>query len=213
MSENASPQPDVPQSKDPEKVWIKSQLQQCPRCHGYYAHLVFSPAGAEAQLQDVARMMSAKIQELRVPTWIVGPPQLEPADQHSPANMLPVWPETGSVQCLSPAEFMPQLRLLEQGSCSEHVQIEGQTVRMHEEHVVMAAEIHQLMETMKSDEVTGVQLLERMQPHLPKLTQILKHSSPESMNALCETYPGFAEFASIVMAMADGVETKQPEDT
>jgi hypothetical protein len=83
---------------------IPAQLLQCRRCNAAVGHLIFVE-DASLTLDDHARLMYQRIQDLRLPTWIIGPPPGpgEPTDQ--PAEILKVYPVREPPQRLSPEVF------------------------------------------------------------------------------------------------------------
>jgi len=75
MSLSCGESEDVPEpyiSPREEQV-VKSMVYPCQSCNGITAMLIFADdAETTSRLEDCARKMYSKIQELNVPTWIVG---------------------------------------------------------------------------------------------------------------------------------------------
>src|SRR5207253_77486 len=83
---------------------IPAQLLQCRRCNAAIGHLIFVE-DASLTLEDHSRLMYQRIQELRLPTWIIRPPPSpgEPTDQ--PAEILKVYPVREQARRRSPEDF------------------------------------------------------------------------------------------------------------
>ena len=91
---------------------------QCQRCNANVALLIFAEHAKErGELEDYVRLMYPKIVELNVPSWVIGPPIDSPSSPESPADILKVWPERGSVSQLRPDEFNPILEELTTTHC------------------------------------------------------------------------------------------------
>ena len=80
------------------------------------ALLVFADhAKTAGDMEDYARKMFPRYQELDLPTWIVGPP-LGVSTDDTPAMTLKVWPDRKPLEHLSPNQVNDQLDKL----ISEH---------------------------------------------------------------------------------------------
>jgi hypothetical protein len=95
---------------------IPAQLLQCQRCHAAVGHLIFVE-DPSLTLEDHARLMYQRIQELQLPTWIIGPPPRpgEPPDQD--AEILKVYPVREPPRRLSPAAFHALIDPLTEQHC------------------------------------------------------------------------------------------------
>ncbi len=94
---------------EPQKT-IASKLMQCERCGAGVALLIFADHATDhSGLEDYARLMYAKVAELNVPTWVIGPPRGSAPPPEQPADILKIWPERAPVCQLSPDEFNPVL--------------------------------------------------------------------------------------------------------
>jgi len=83
---------------------IPAQLLQCRRCSAAVGHLIFVE-DASLTLEDHARLMYQRIQELRLPTWIIGPPPSPGEATDQPAEILKVYPVHEQARRLSPEDF------------------------------------------------------------------------------------------------------------
>jgi hypothetical protein len=83
---------------------IPAQLLQCRRCNAAVGHLIFVE-DASLTLDDHARLMYQRIQDLRLPTWIIGPPPGPGGPTDLPAEVLKVFPVREPPQRLSPEVF------------------------------------------------------------------------------------------------------------
>jgi hypothetical protein len=83
---------------------IPAQLLQCRRCNVAVGHLIFVE-DAGLTLEDHARLIYATIQDLRLPTWIIGPPPGPGGPTDLPAEVLKVFPVREPPQRLSPEVF------------------------------------------------------------------------------------------------------------
>ena len=91
---------------------------QCEQCDGFYAHLVFADYAKDvSELEDMARKMFAKVRELNLPTWIIGPLIGVGDPMHLPADILKVWPNREAVRRLTPDEFNLELDALARLHC------------------------------------------------------------------------------------------------
>ena len=92
---------------------------QCQTCGAVVALLIFADEATDPSgLEDYARLMYAKVVELQVPTWVIGPPLSQaqpPLDQ--PALTLKIWPVREPVCSVSPNEFNPLLVTLMTTHC------------------------------------------------------------------------------------------------
>jgi hypothetical protein len=83
---------------------IPAQLLQCRRCHAAVGYLIFVE-DPHLTLEDYARLMYQRIQELRLPTWIIGPPPGPGEPPKQDAEILKVYPTREPPQRLSPEAF------------------------------------------------------------------------------------------------------------
>ena len=75
--------------------------------------LIFAEqATDQGGLEDAARRMYPKIQELNVPTWVIGAQTGSEPLPELPALILKVWPEREAVRRLRPEEFNPMIARL-----------------------------------------------------------------------------------------------------
>ena len=95
---------------------VAAELMQCEKCGANVALLIFADDIIDrGGLEDYARLMHAKVVELNVPTWVIGPTS-EPSPD-SPADILKIWPEREDVCQLRPDEFNPFIETLATTHC------------------------------------------------------------------------------------------------
>lgn len=100
-----------------EKTLVESQIMQCEKCDAYVAVLIFADnAWTPDVLEDYARMMYSSYSKMDLPTWIIGTPLN--SSQDAPAYFLKVWPEREAARLLTPDEFEPVIRKLQDSHCS-----------------------------------------------------------------------------------------------
>ena len=103
-------------SASPKRVATK--LMQCERCGANVALLIFADDDADrGGLEDCARLIYAKVVELNVPTWVIGPPIESEPSPESPADILKIWPEREAIRQLRPDEFNPIIEALATTHC------------------------------------------------------------------------------------------------
>ncbi len=91
---------------------IASKLLQCEVCDRPYALLIFADA-EHGTLEDHARLMYEHIQQVNLPTFILGPQHPE----HGWAEVWPVHPTRQEVELLTEAEFEALIAPLHQACC------------------------------------------------------------------------------------------------
>ena len=91
---------------------------QCERCSANVALLIFTDDATDrGGLFDYARLMYPKVVELKVPTWVIGPPIESEPSPESPAEILEIWPERQPICQLRPDEFNPIIEVLATTHC------------------------------------------------------------------------------------------------
>lgn len=101
-------QGDTPQQPPQSIEKIATKLIPCNKCGRPAAMLIFADNAQDiGGLEDYARMMYDKINELNLPTWIIAPPQGLNID--TPANVLKIHPQREPVCQLSSDEFNKKL--------------------------------------------------------------------------------------------------------
>ncbi len=114
--EQSVPPPPWRPSASPKRV--ATELIQCERCGANVALLIFADDATDrGGLEDYARLMYAKVVELNVPTWVIGPPIESEPSPESPADILKIWPEREAIHRLRPAEFNPIIEALATTHC------------------------------------------------------------------------------------------------
>ncbi len=83
---------------------------RCETCGKMVAFLVFAPGATdEGRFEDYARLMYQYYAKHNVATYIIGPELGAGPMEYRPANILKVWPQRGSIECLRPDEFNPRI--------------------------------------------------------------------------------------------------------
>ena len=99
-----------------EKTLVESQIMQCEKCDAYVAVLIFADnAWTPDVLEDYARMMNSSYSKTNLPTWVIGTPLNSSKD--APAYISKVWPEREAARLLTPDEFEPVIRKLQDTHC------------------------------------------------------------------------------------------------
>lgn len=97
---------------------VESKLMQCNRCGTGVALLIFAPEATDpGRFEDYARRMYGQVQQLKVPTYVIGPALGDGPLMERPADILQIWPERQPMQRLRPDEFNPILDQLAQTHC------------------------------------------------------------------------------------------------
>jgi hypothetical protein len=91
---------------------------QCNRCGTGVALLIFAPEATDpGRFEDYARRRYGQVQQLKVPTYVIGPALGDGPLMERPADILQIWPERQPMQRLRPDEFNPILDQLAQTHC------------------------------------------------------------------------------------------------
>jgi len=98
-TDTPAPQPPGPDANH----LIKSTVVQCDQCGAFVAHIVFADE-ATGTLEDHARLMHGRIQELGLPAWVLGPIQ-ERGRHAGQAELLAVYPAREPARWVTDAEF------------------------------------------------------------------------------------------------------------
>lgn len=97
---------------------VATELVQCEKCGTNVALLIFADDATDrGGLEDYARLMYAKVVELNVPTWVIGPPLESEPSPDTPADILKIWPERETICQLRPDEFNPIIETLATTHC------------------------------------------------------------------------------------------------
>ncbi len=97
---------------------MESQLIPCETCGAGVALLIFAPGATDiGRFEDYARRMYKHIEEMAVPTYIIGPELGDGPMQDRPADILKIRPEREPMQRLRPDEFNPLLEALDRAHC------------------------------------------------------------------------------------------------
>ena len=97
---------------------MESTLIPCETCGAGVALLIFAPGATDmGRFEDYARRMYKHIEEMSVPTYLIGPELGDGPMQDRPADILKVWPEREPMQRLRPDEFNPLLEALDRAHC------------------------------------------------------------------------------------------------
>ncbi len=97
---------------------VESQLIPCETCGAGVALLIFAPGATDlGRFEDDARRMHKHVQEMDVPTYVIGPELGDGPMQDRPADILKIWPEREPMQRLRPDAFNPLLEGLAQTHC------------------------------------------------------------------------------------------------
>jgi hypothetical protein len=87
-----------------------------PGRYTYVAVLIFADnAWTPDVLEDYARMMYSSYSNMDLPTWVIGTPLNNSKD--APAYISKVWPEREAARLLTPDEFEPVIRELQDTHC------------------------------------------------------------------------------------------------
>ncbi len=107
-----------PSSPPPSHELVESKMMQCEQCDAGVALLIFADQATDhGGLEDYARKMYPQMQQLNLPTWVIGPPTGEEPLPERPADIMKVWPEREPVQRLRPNEFNPIVDQLARTHC------------------------------------------------------------------------------------------------
>jgi hypothetical protein len=106
---------------------VATKLMQCETCDAFVALLIFAEDAADrGGLEDYARLMYPKVVELKLPTWVIGPPVDREPSPDSPvalapdcigADILQIWPERKDMGQLRPDEFNAIIKVLATTHC------------------------------------------------------------------------------------------------
>jgi hypothetical protein len=97
---------------------VESKLIQCERCGAGVALLIFAPgATGPGRFEDYARKMYAQVQQLNVPTYMIGPALGTGPILERPADMLKIWPEREAMRRLRPDACNPMIKALAKTHC------------------------------------------------------------------------------------------------
>jgi hypothetical protein len=92
---------------------IASKRIQCETCTADVALLIFAERATDhGGLEDYARKMFPQVQQLNVPTYVVGPPVGAGPVEALPSDILKMWPERAPVRRFHPEEFHRMLAAL-----------------------------------------------------------------------------------------------------
>lgn len=108
-SGTGKPKPYTPQK---DNVVIKSSLMPCEKCGKPAAMMIIAPdAFSAGDLADYARLMHTKVQELNVPTWVVGAEKeiIKNGEPMGEALVLKIWPEHEDAKVILSPEFNAML--------------------------------------------------------------------------------------------------------
>lgn len=103
-----------------EQHIIKSMIYPCEVCRAITAFLIFAPdTDTQGRLEDYARLMYAKIQELKVPTWVVGTEteNIVNGEDLRKSLVLKVFPNHGRARVMTPDEVMGTVEKLMSMHC------------------------------------------------------------------------------------------------
>lgn len=111
----------VPYSLKPQSHQIKFEIMPCEQCGTPAACLILAPDVFTIDgLEDYARLAYAKVQELKVPSWIIGAEKEVSihGDLAGEALTLKIWPYREEARTLSSLELNPQLDELIKKHCN-----------------------------------------------------------------------------------------------
>ena len=107
-----------PSPPPPSHALVESKMMQCERCDAGVALLIFADQATDhGGLEDYARKMYPQVQQVNLPTWVIGPPTGNDPPPEQAADILKIWPEREPVQRLRPDEFNPIVDQLARTHC------------------------------------------------------------------------------------------------
>lgn len=74
----------------------------------------------------------------------------------------------------------------------------------------LAAVMDQRLRQLEAAGITGEALIERMLGHLPDLQQVWAGADDQQLAMLCQDYPGFYQYASLMEAAAEAQRARAP---
>jgi len=110
----------VPYSPKPQSHQIKFEMMPCEQCGIPVACLISAPGVFTVDgLEDYARLTYVKVQELKIPTWIIGAEKEVNinGDLAGKALTLKIWPDREEAKIISSLELNPKLDELMKKHC------------------------------------------------------------------------------------------------
>ncbi len=111
-----------PSPPPPSHELVESKMMQCEHCDAGVALLIFADQATDhGGLEDYARKMYPQVQQVNLPTWVIGPPVGKEPLLERPADILKIWPEHEPVQHLRPEEFNSIVDQLARTHCGDGI--------------------------------------------------------------------------------------------
>ncbi len=99
------------------QMTIPSNLRHCSTCGENVDLLIFSDQAVEERMKELADIMMPVIQDLNIPTWVLGNCNKPPFDPEVEDMVLKIWPNIEELTYMTPTYFCDMLDAMEDNHC------------------------------------------------------------------------------------------------